>query len=142
MSDDEAWEAYRRAVVGKPYRPSSGTEGAMFMEAWCCKCIRDNYTDANPGGGCLILAATMGYDLTDEGYPKEWTHDASGDPMCTAFIERGGPNDPDTPPPFINLTLPLFTHRRERNTTKRTRHTYTRAPRREHRAQPKRVTNE
>lgn len=73
----------------RPYRPSNGTEGEYFIEAHCCKCIKDRNHD------CAILAATMAYTLDDPEYPKEWVRVDDG-PMCTAYVPDTG-QDPNTP---------------------------------------------
>ncbi len=65
------------------YRPSNGTEGECFAEDYCYRCI------ANDIAPCPILLNTMAYQTTDAEYPREWTFDESGEPVCTAF-ERGG----------------------------------------------------
>lgn len=77
----------------QPYRPSSGTEGACFFEAWCCRCARDkamregcDIDECDDNEKCQIIADTMCYDIDDPKYPKEWIEDESG-PRCTAFIE-------------------------------------------------------
>lgn len=77
----------------KPYRPSSGTEGASFFEAWCCRCARDkamregcDIDECDDNEKCQIIADTMCYGIDDPKYPKEWIEDESGQ-RCTAFIE-------------------------------------------------------
>jgi hypothetical protein len=79
------------------YRPSNGTEGDIFMEAWCSRCQRD----AN--GDCPILAATMALDVDDEAYPSEWIV-VDNDPMCTAFVAAGEP----LPTPRCTRTADMF----------------------------------
>jgi hypothetical protein len=85
--------------MSKPYRPSNGTEGLMFQEQWCWRCVRDQAArDGRPEDGCSILADTMFYEKTDPRYPKEWVWDAEqlkrdgslqiggeGGARCTAF---------------------------------------------------------
>lgn len=69
----------------EPYRPSNGTEGEFFQEAWCYRCARD--TEARP---CSILTRTMAFNIEENGYPKEWIRDVGpwpGNPRCTAFRE-------------------------------------------------------
>jgi hypothetical protein len=65
--------------VGKPYRPSNGSEGEWFMEDFCYKCKMDE------NESCEIVAKTMFHDIGEPGYPKEWVYDIEGNPMCTAF---------------------------------------------------------
>lgn len=55
----------------KPYRPSNGTEGMMFMEQHCVGC--PNFIENKYGfKGCEILDKTFVYDTDDKEYPKEW----------------------------------------------------------------------
>lgn len=61
------------------YRPSTGTEGADFICAWCQRCARDADED------CDILARTFALEVDAPGYPSEWVIDADG-PRCTAFV--------------------------------------------------------
>lgn len=91
-------------AAGKPYRPSTGTEGAAFQEEWCCHCARDAAFQADPdfAQGCQIVADTFAYDITDAHYPKEWIFDRDGRPCCTAYTE-----DP-TCPRRCDKTLDLF----------------------------------
>jgi hypothetical protein len=73
----------------RPYRPSNGTEGECFMDAFCfngCK----HETEERP---CKILGATMAYDITHPNYPKEWVcEDDLSRPRCTAFQLDGEPD--------------------------------------------------
>lgn len=69
----------------EPYRPSNGTEGQLFMEAWCSNCA----IDANHN--CEILARSLAFDLNSPEYPKEWVRRANddewpGSARCTAFV--------------------------------------------------------
>ena len=64
-------------LAGKPYRPSNGTEGEMFMQMHCRYC-RHN-------GPCIIQSLSMAYDLGDEGYPVELVFNVNGRPTCTGF---------------------------------------------------------
>lgn len=74
----------------KSYRPANGTEGMVFMEIYCERCERDaRYRETDDGeDGCPIVAASMLYDIGEEGYPKEWVYGADGRPTCTAFEEE------------------------------------------------------
>ena len=71
----------------KHYGPSSSDEGERFMELFCEQCKRDQaYLAGEPDAtGCPILAKTMCLDASDPDYPVEWTYDAEGQPVCTAF---------------------------------------------------------
>jgi len=76
-----------KSMAGKSYRPSNGTEGMIFMDAFCDRCKRDaKYRETNDGeDGCPIAAASFWAEYDSPDYPKEWTHTAEGEPMCTAF---------------------------------------------------------
>ena len=75
------------ACAGQPYRPSNGSEGEMFMAAFCDRCK----LNADELDGCNILSDSFCYDVGDPEYPKEWTHDGRGRPTCTAFVPEGKP---------------------------------------------------
>jgi hypothetical protein len=95
------------SLAGKPYCPSSGTEGMAFDDAWCAHCTRDKAyrdggDDADPAIACQILSNTMVYDVKDPEYPKEWVYGADGRPRCTAFT-----TDP-TRPVRCDRTIDMF----------------------------------
>lgn len=71
----------------KKYRPSNGTEGELFQEAFCNRCTKDKAVRENEDfeNGCKILAKTMSLDTDDKDFPTEWTYDKDGNPICTAF---------------------------------------------------------
>ena len=99
-------------VVGKKYQPSNGTEGEMFMDAWCSECQRDkpmregvDYDECDADECCDILANTMAYDVDDPEYPSEWQFGEDGQPRCTAFVEAGTA----IPAPRCKHTIDLFT---------------------------------
>ncbi len=66
------------------YRPSNGTEGAMFQDMWCSLCKKDEEYRRTEENGCPILAASYAYLVGEDGYPNEWTY-KHGQPCCTAF---------------------------------------------------------
>lgn len=76
--------------AGEKYRPSNGTEGCFFQEAFCDHCKHDKSIRDGTGDGCRILAATMAYDVEDEKYPVEWQYGNDGQPKCTAFELESG----------------------------------------------------
>ncbi len=95
---------------GDPYQPSNGTEGECFFQSWCCHCQRDkamregaDFDECDDDEKCDIIAMTMAHKPKDPDYPKEWTYDAEGVPICTAFIEAG-----NTVPEVDTLTGDLF----------------------------------
>lgn len=70
------------------YRPSNGTEGAIFMSQYCftCKkCGMDEDSDIPP---CQILGRTFGYSIDEPEYPSEWTYNDQGDPICSAYVNE------------------------------------------------------
>jgi hypothetical protein len=86
-----------KARAGEKYRPSNGTEGEIFIEAWCGRCKHDAEFQANPDSadGCQIVAATFCFDVPDPKYPPEWQYDADGQPKCTAFEHLDAPDKQD-----------------------------------------------
>jgi hypothetical protein len=70
----------------KLYQPSSGTEGADFMEDFCFQCIK---CPIDPGAGhqCGIMLRTMLHDTKDKEYPKQWRY-VDDKPVCTSFKSR------------------------------------------------------
>lgn len=89
--------------MSKQYQPSNGTEGAMFINAWCRRCQRDkamregaDFDECDDNELCEIIAASF------RGQVKEWIEDDSG-PRCTAFVEAG-----NVVPEVDTLTGDLF----------------------------------
>lgn len=84
---EPVWDAAR---VGKPYRPSNGSEGMVFEEAWCFLCRyfvtkrNEDYDDCTRG----ILVRAHGFEPDEKGYPKQWRYDDRGRPICSAFRAR------------------------------------------------------
>lgn len=72
--------------MSRSYRPSNGTEGMDFCEAFCFRCVHD--LDEK----CDILTRTLIHDPSDPEYPSEWVIDAQG-ARCTAFLAAG--DDPE-----------------------------------------------
>ena len=79
---------------GDPYRPCNGSEGERFESAFCERCERDRpyrlyWKDEDDpeadSTGCEIHTNALAFERTDPAYPKEWTFDANGRPVCTAF---------------------------------------------------------
>ena len=68
----------------KSYQPSNGTEGMIFCEEWCEKCIHDRPETEHY---CLILSRSYMFDIDDPEYPKEWIY-KDGIPCCTKFAEH------------------------------------------------------
>jgi hypothetical protein len=72
--------------MNRPYRPSSGTEGAAFEDTYCCRC--EEYGEPRAAGvlDCKlgILTAAFVYEKDEPEYPQEWQY-VQGVPTCTAF---------------------------------------------------------
>ncbi len=84
--------------IRKLYQPSTGTEGAMFIETWCTHCARDKamregapIEECDDNEVCRIIGKTFAHNITDPEYPAEWCYDKNGHPQCTAFIPEGTP---------------------------------------------------
>lgn len=93
-----------------PYQPSNGTEGTMFCESWCERCIHEHWMHTQKDGDkqCSILTASMLYDVTDAEYPKELQYSQKTGPVCTAFKEWnwGSPEDGLNYPPEPEIIDP------------------------------------
>jgi len=70
-----------KASVGQKYQPSNGTEGAIFQELFCMRCVRCKQGDES----CDIATRAWWLDLSDPNYPSEWQYGPDGQPKCTAF---------------------------------------------------------
>ena len=79
LVDEHATLNVANGQIGKSYRPSNGTEGEVFCEAFCFRCRKNNK-------GCRIKIMTMALDANDPNYPKEWVYAEDGQPICTAFV--------------------------------------------------------
>lgn len=73
----------------RPYRPSNGTEGDIFMAAWCEHCALADHED----GGCMIQLRALAHKIDEPEYPAEWNFTNGGAPQCTAFT-----TDPENEP--------------------------------------------
>lgn len=62
------------------YRPSNGTEGMMFMEKFCDRCVYNESV-------CDIQLDTMIFEVDDSAYPEEWII-KDDKPCCTKFKEE------------------------------------------------------
>ena len=89
--------------AGKPFKPSNGTEGEIWMEKFCYQCIHERWShhQNEDGGKCEIL--TNG--LIGE-QPKEWMFSENGWPVCTEWKffdwgnDKDGFNEPPPPEPY------------------------------------------
>ena len=59
------------------YMPSNGTEGDIFMERWCERCVKNSAPR-----GCGIIGRSMAGIQ-----PPQWVKDEGG-PRCTAFSDH------------------------------------------------------
>jgi hypothetical protein len=100
-TDDMA--ALCKEDAGKPYRPSNGTEGMIFDDAYCSNCKRDAAwrEDENSADPCPLLSNSFAYNIGDPDYPTEWQYGPDGQPTCTAFEDKDAPDPPD--PNQMNL---------------------------------------
>lgn len=74
-----------RAPDGTLYRPSNGTEGECFQDAWCEKCKADRaFRESGEEPGCDIIARSMAFNVDEPEYPREWVW-RDGYAVCTAF---------------------------------------------------------
>lgn len=81
-------------MTDTPYRPSSGTEGADFVNEMCCGCghyrlDEPNEFDKHTGVydcDLSILTGAFVYPIGAPEYPKEWVV-RDGYPTCTAREE-------------------------------------------------------
>lgn len=62
------------------FRPSNGTIGEAFHDAFCYRCGRD-------WKRCGILTRTLIHAIDEPEYPREWISDDDGS-RCTAFREK------------------------------------------------------
>lgn len=90
-----------KQCAGQTFRPSNGTEGMIFTDAFCMNCL---HCDPDPNGEkqCDLLCASLVFDSVEEGYPKEWIFNSEGWPVCTKWQKwdwgnDGNPDDPDNP---------------------------------------------
>jgi hypothetical protein len=72
----------------RPYRPSNGTEGDIFMAEWCEKCAWADYE----GDGCMIQLRALAYRIDEPEYPAEWNYTNGGIPQCAAFTTEVKPD--------------------------------------------------
>lgn len=85
--------------AGAKYQPSNGTEGMIFIDAWCRNCARDKslsegapIEECDDDQLCKIVGMTMACSSTDDPrYPEEWAYGKDGQPRCHAFVEAGQP---------------------------------------------------
>ena len=80
FTDDHA----ARLKSGKPYKPSNGTEGDLFIGVMCFGCARDTEE------GCSIVLHMMAGEQR-----KEWVIGDDGQPTCTGY--RDPKSRPSTP---------------------------------------------
>lgn len=79
--------------AGQKYRPSNGTEGDFFMNAWCKDCTKRGNGDT--GNDCNIIILSFAFNLEDKEYPKEIQIAEDGHPCCTAFSDQAPMTEAD-----------------------------------------------
>jgi hypothetical protein len=88
------WAA--RMTPGAPYRPSNGTDGELFVQAWCNSCSRWDE------GRCEIALDAMAFRTGDADYPAEWVYDGRGQPSCSAWRAPGAVERCDATPDLFS----------------------------------------
>lgn len=104
--------------AGQKFQPSNGTEGMIFTEAFCERCIHEKFVHTGEYGDlqCEIFSNTMLYNVNDKEYPQEWQYNEKGWPVCTKwkYWDWGnggdGLNEPPEPEPYNpnQLVLPFI----------------------------------
>lgn len=105
--------------AGQSFCPSNGTEGMIFVDAFCCNCIHEKFchTQDHADMKCDIFSRTMLHRPGEPGYPEEWQFDKDGWPICTAWKKWDWGRDDDgnfiDPPPVYpddpnQLCLPFI----------------------------------
>jgi len=107
-----SWADMHKDQAGQKYQPSNGTEGEIFIDAWCSHCARDKalseglpIEECDDDQLCKIVAHTMAFDVDDSRYPHEWQYGKDGQPCCTAFVHAGD----QIPPAKDTHTTDMFT---------------------------------
>jgi hypothetical protein len=61
-----------------------------FEEEFCVRCKHDAkfWQTSKAEDGCEIHRRALAHGTGEAEYPKEWTHDSEGQPICTAFEEE------------------------------------------------------
>lgn len=97
--------------AGEKFRPSNGTELALFTCSWCENCGKDllvngekDVDDCKPGDLCKILTAATLHAEDDPRYPQEWQYGEDGQPMCAAYV----PCDEPVTPQRCDKTIDMF----------------------------------
>lgn len=73
--------------AGKPYCPSSGSEGAAFEDAFCCRCQYYGSERGEPSDCPILMQAHIVADVHDPEFPNQWVYDEEGYPTCRMFSE-------------------------------------------------------
>ena len=84
--------------MSKKYQPSNGTEGMYFTEKFCEQCLYEHIPSEK---FCDIVVLTMGLNINDKEYPKEWVYNENNNPTCTKWQKwdwGDGYNGWDEPP--------------------------------------------
>lgn len=96
--------------AGDKFMPSNGTEGMIFIEAFCDNCIHEKWTHTQKDEDkqCEILSNSMIEDKVDE-----WVISDEGWPICTQWSKWDWGNDDDSNeppelPPFDPNQLDMF----------------------------------
>lgn len=89
---------------GESFRPSNGTEGIIFHDAFCARCIHEKFMHTQCHGDlqCDILNRSLLFDKAEKGYPIEMQYNNEGWPVCINWKQwdwgsdddDNGPNEP------------------------------------------------
>lgn len=104
-------------AAGQPFQPSNGTEGMVFMDAFCDRCIHEHPDPEQQQPKCNIIMLTMCYSPGEKEYPEEWVYNDEGWPVCAKWKFWNWGKDDDgnwnDPPPIYpddpnQLCLPFI----------------------------------
>jgi hypothetical protein len=94
----DSWAEMNKERAGQKYRPSNGTEGAVFIDAYCAQCERDHgmmaglpLEECDDNQICELIGKTYMLAVDHPDYPSEWQYGKDGQPCCTAFVPAGQP---------------------------------------------------
>jgi hypothetical protein len=103
-----------KQCAGQTFMPSNGTEGMIFVDAFCERCVHEKFSHTHNecDKKCDIFTRSM---IEDE--VPEWVYSEEGWPICTAWVpwdwnkndDDDNWNDPPPgPDPVDPMQLNLF----------------------------------
>ncbi len=63
---------------GERWTPANGTEGMLFMEAYCAECVHDDFSRDEDGESCEVIMRSLAGEDT-----PEWVMGEDGMVTCT-----------------------------------------------------------